>query len=488
MRTHYFKTALRLKSLTLSVGIALLAGCTVGPTFTIPKEAYSITDIENNRDYVQQYNVSNTMISASWWSQFNDPILTELAARAEHANLDLQLTASRIEQSRARLGITKANKLPQVSFFGDYTREDISDKSKFAALGAKDSGNNYWQTGFDASWEIDLWGHIKRTEEGAMAELKATLLDREAFKVSLMAEVAHQYLQLRGTQSQLQIVQHNKAIAAHKLKLVSNQANNGFATRYDMSMAEAHLATVEAQIPRIIAKRNAQMNSIAILLGESPHALDALLIDAMPQPSLPNTIPIGIPSELAQQRPDVLSAQARLHKATADIGVAQANFYPRITLVGRTGFESFESGDLATWDASFFSMGPAIYLPIFQGGKLEKRLELTEEAQKSAAITYRKTVLNAWHEVDNALDGLASMRSHHDALEKAYHGYQQALHFAERRFEQGAGNYLDVLTAQRNLLDSQLALSESVTSTSLSLVSLYKSLGGGWNAIEVSDE
>jgi|TARA_B110000211_G_scaffold28236_1_gene28592 outer membrane protein TolC len=136
----------------------------------------------------------------------------------------------------------------------------------------------------------------------------------------------------------------------------------------------------------------------------------------------------------------------------------------------------------------FFSVGPAIYLPIFQGGKLEQRLKLTEEAQKSAAIAYRKTVLNAWHEVDNALDGLASMRSHHDALEKAYHGYQQALHFAERRFEQGAGNYLDVLTAQRNLLDSQLALSESVTSTSLSLVSLYKSLGGGWNAVEVSDE
>ena len=230
MRTHYFKTAPRLKSLTLSVGIALLAGCTVGPNFTIPEEAYSITDIENNRDYVQQYNVSNTMISSSWWSHFNDPILTELAERAEHANLDLQLTASRIEQSRARLGITKANKLPQVSFFGDYTREDISDNSKFAALGAKDSGNNYWQTGFDASWEIDLWGHIKRAEEGAMAELEATLLDREAFKVSLMAEVAHQYLQLRGTQSQLQIVQHNKAIAAHKLKLVGNQANNGFAT------------------------------------------------------------------------------------------------------------------------------------------------------------------------------------------------------------------------------------------------------------------
>lgn len=488
MRNHYTLTASRLKNLSIAVGVALISGCTVGPNFTAPTVASETNHFESRSNEALDYVVSNTQVSPLWWSQFNDPILSQLAMRAQRDNLDYKLIASRIEQSRARLGITTADYIPQVSLNGSYTREDISDNSKFAALGAKDSGNNYWQTGFDASWEIDIWGHIKRAEEGAIAELKATILDQEAFKVSLMANVAQHYLLLRGTQNKLRIIQQTKDIAAHTLALVKTQADNGLASRYDVAMARAQLASIDAQLPTIIAQRNAQMNGIAMLLGEAPRALDSLLSDEVSQPTLPKVIPIGIPSELAKQRPDVLSAQAMLHQATAAIGVAKSNFYPRITLVGRAGLESFQSDDLTTWASSFFGVGPAVYLPIFQGGKLQQRLKLTEEKQKRAAIEYRKTVLNAWHEIDEALDGLAFERRHHFALENASNDYQQALHFAERRFEQGAGNYIDVLSAQRNVLDSQLALSESVTNTTLRLVTLYKSLGGGWNAAEVSDE
>lgn len=471
--------------ISTAIGIALLTGCTVGPNFTSPSAALTTMSVEARNDYAHQYSVTNDDVSAQWWSLFNDPILSSLEARARSANLGLKMMASRVEQSRANLGITNADYLPKISASGSYIREDISDNSKFAALGAKTSGNNYWQAGFDASWEIDLWGHVARAEEGARAEFEASILGREAYQVTLVAEVARNYLQFRGIQAQLRITEQNKQIAEHKLKLVESRAKNGLATKFETSMASAQLSAVSAQIPKLIERRNMQMNKIALLLGESPRALDKELIDDVPLPSFPSTIPIGIPTQLAHKRPDVLQAEANLHQATAAIGVAESNFYPRITLVGRTGFEAFQSGDLDTWDSSFFSVGPAVYLPIFQGGALKQRLKLTEAKQKAAALSYRKTVLNAWHEVDNALDGLASQRSQYEHLNDAYVNYQRALHYAQRKYEQGAGSYIEVLTAQRNLLDSQMALNDSATEATLSLVTLYKALGGGWDIKQI---
>ncbi|WP_339899564.1 efflux transporter outer membrane subunit [Paraglaciecola polaris] len=479
--THNTATASRmLKKIGIAVGIALLTGCTVGPNFTSPSATATQIDLAARDDYSHQYPVSNADISSQWWTLFNDPILSNLEARARLANLDLKIMASRVEQSRANLGITSSNYLPKVSTSGSYTREDISDNSKFAALGAKSSGNDYWQAGFDASWEIDLWGHIKRTVEGAQAEFEVTVLAREAYQITLAAEVARNYLQFRGIQAQLRITEQNKQIAEHKLTLVKSTTENGLTSKFETSMASAQLAAVTAQIPKLVERRNTQMNKLALLLGENPRALDEELINDVPLPSLPKTIPVGIPAQLAHKRPDVLKAEAQLHQATAAIGVAQSNFYPRITLVGRSGFEAFQSSDLASWDSSFFSVGPAVYLPIFQGGELKQRLKLTEAKQKSAALAYRQTVLNAWHEVDNALDGLASQRSQFDHLNDAYESYKIALHFAQRNYQEGAGNYLNVLTAQRNVLDSRMALNDSATNATLSLVTLYKALGGGW--------
>jgi NodT family efflux transporter outer membrane factor (OMF) lipoprotein len=299
--------------------------------------------------------------------------------------------------------------------------------------------------------------------------------------VALSAEVGRTYLQLRGTQAQLGIARDNQVIAERTLGLAESRRRNGVGTDFETASARAQLAAIRGAIPKLIERRNGLLNALALLSGEAPRALDMALDADRPLPAVPLDVPIGLPSELAHRRPDILRAEAQLHAATAAIGVAQADFYPRIGLKGRFGLEAFDSGDLASWDSRFFSVGPTVYLPIFEGGRLTRRLALSEARQKEAALAYRQTVLRAWHEVDNALDAWAAVRQQHAELQVAYEQNRQALHVAERGYREGAADYLAVLTAQRNLLASQTSLNDSAVDVTLALVNLYKALGGGWD-------
>lgn len=459
----------------------LLAGCTAGPDFVKPENTLHGAFLVA-ADYTDTARISDSAVPSEWWMLFNDPVLADLQSRAQAGSIDLQIAAERIEQSRAQLGIAAAQLLPSVNVGSSHTREALSENGKFAALGAPTGSGNFWQLGFDASWEIDLWGRAERAREGAAAAFEATLHEREAARVALSAEVARTYLQLRGTQAQLDIAGQNLAIAERALGLAESRERNGITTRFETSSARAHLATIKATVPELIQQRNTLMNALALLLGEAPRALDATLRETMPLPSLPTSVPVGIPSELARRRPDILRAEALLHAATAAIGVAKADFYPRIALRGRIGVEAFESGDLDSWDSRFFSVGPTVYLPVFQGGRLVQRLALNEARQKSAALAYRQTVLRAWHEVDNALGAWVAQQRQHAELQISYEQNRQALHAAERAYQEGATDYLSVLTAERNLLASQTRLNASATNATLTLVNLYKSLGGGWDA------
>lgn len=471
-------------SLGLAACISMLTGCAVGPNFLRPESGLHAAVFQPRTGNAGNTPIAESGAPSHWWTLFNDPILTSLESRAQLANLDLQVATSRIEQSRAQLGIASSELLPSVSAGASYAREALSEHGKFAALGAPTKPGDFWQIGFDASWELDLWGRARRARESAVAALEATAYEREAVRVTLSAEVARTYLQLRGTQAQLDIANQNKAIAERALNLAESRERNGIATRFETSSARAQQAAINAMIPELTQRHNALMNALALLLGEKPRALDVQLRQTMPLPSLPSEVPVGIPSELARRRPDILRAEAQLHAATANIGVAKADFYPRIGLKGRLGVEAFESGDLASWDSRFFSVGPTIYLPIFHGGKLMQRLALTEARQKTAALQYRQTVLQAWHEVDNALDALTAQQRQHAELLISYEQNKQALQVAERGYQEGAADYLSVLTAQRNLLASQTSLNTSATNATLTLVNLYKALGGGWSAGE----
>jgi NodT family efflux transporter outer membrane factor (OMF) lipoprotein len=459
---------------------ASLAGCAVGPDFVKPVTGLDEAALTPRPDYASTPTTSGSAVPSQWWMLFGDAVLADLESRAQARNLDLQIAYERIEQSRAQLGITSAELLPSVAAGANFTREALSKHGKFAALGAPTRPSNFWQLGFDASWELDLWGRARRAREGASASLEATLYDHEATRVTLSAEVARTYLELRGTQAQLDIAQQNLAVAEHFVRLAESRERNGIATRFETTSALAQLGTIKSTIPELTQHRNALMNALAFLLGEEPRALDTQLRAAMPLPSLPASVPTGISSDLARRRPDILRAEAQLHAAVAGIGVAKADFYPRIGLKARVGVEAFEFDDLASWDSRFFSVGPTVYLPIFQGGRLVQRLALSEARQREAALVYRQTVLRAWHEVDNALDALAARERQHAELLASYEQNKQALHVAERGYQQGAADYLSVLTAQRNVFASQTSVNASATGTTLALVQLYKSLGGGW--------
>lgn len=462
-----------------------LAGCAVGPNFVKPDNRLHAAKLAPREWSPEDTPVSNDSFPAQWWTLFNDVVLSELQARASAGNLELQTASERIEQSRAQLGIVSSQLLPRVDAGASYAREALSEHGKLAALGAPSRPSDFWQIGFDASWEVDLWGRARRAREGAAASLEATVYERESVRVALSAEVAGTYLELRGTQAQLDIAQQNLAVADRLLGLTESRGRNGIATRFEISSARAQLETIRAAIPELTLRRNALMNALALLLGDEPRALDAQLHTTMPLPSLPASVPVGIPSKLAHRRPDILRAEAQLHAAVAAIGVAQADFYPRISLRGRIGLEAFEIGDLTSWDSRFFSVGPTVYLPIFQGGQLVQRLALNEAQQRASALAYRQTVLRAWHEVDNALEALAARQRQYAALLASYEQNSQAFHVAVRGYQEGAGDYLAVLIAQRNVLTSQTSLNACATSATLALVNLYKSLGGGWDPLEV---
>lgn len=419
---------------------------------------------------------------AEWWTLFADATLTELQAEAAAANLDLLAAASRLEESRAQLGLANAARRPQLFADAGYTRSALSENSPLVALGAPSSSTELWSLGLQAGWELDLWGHLRSLSESAEARLQASTYGIGAVKVSVSADVARTYLLLRGTQMQQKIILENRQIAENLLRLTESRQRNGVATRFDAAAARADLASIEARLAQLEQQRAALMNALALLLGQPPRELDARLVGA-DLPSMPVHLPVGIPSELAQQRPDILQAQARLRAAVSDIGAAQADFYPRVSLTGSIGVQAFEFSDLGSWSSRRFSVGPTLYLPIFQGGRLESHLALSEARHRSAGIAYQQTVLRAWHEVDNALNTYATELNRHQQLQMALEQNQTALEVAQRAYQQGTADFTTVLLARRALLARQTELSDCATASALSVVALYRALGGGWSPV-----
>jgi NodT family efflux transporter outer membrane factor (OMF) lipoprotein len=467
------------------LGLALV-GCTVGPTFHPPSTPPLVENLQPRDASAISATLERAPVPAAWWHLFNDPILADLQRRAEQTNLDLLAAASRVAQSRARLGVVGARLMPQLGASAGYAREAGSANSKMAALGAPTDSYEYWQTGFDASWEIDLWGHVRKLREQARAEIDVAWYDQEAVRVAMVAEIARNYLQLRGIQAQIDIAGQNEKIAMHALRLAESRARHGVATHFDTAAASAQLATVRALQPELTREHDAHMNALALLLGMAPRELDAELAPIRALPRSPSIVSVGLPSELARRRPDIQRAQARLQAATAAVGAATADFYPRLTIGGGLGVEAFHGGDLGNWASRQFSVGPTLYLPIFEGGRLRRTLALTEARQQEAAIDFQQTVLRAWHEVDDALNAWAAEQRRHVELQSAFNHNRLALQAAERAYLEGVADYLPVLVAQRELLDSQLALTHSSTRSTLTVVMLYKALGGGWNPAAVA--
>jgi NodT family efflux transporter outer membrane factor (OMF) lipoprotein len=481
------------------LSLLLLGGCTtLGPDFTAPgwKGAASWFGAGNPRAPVSE--TVEAPIDPDWWTLFKDPTLTALEQRVANENLDVSIAAVRIEESRAQYDNAVAAGIPNHNGNASYTRQKASNVGVFAnapsPLGASGiSGGSAgglashrlnafdaYQVGFDASWELDLWGKIRRSVESAGAVAKATEEARRGVLLTNLAEVARDYITLRGVQTELRIARDNARIAQDSLKLTQQRAAGGMTTNLDVANAAAQLSTTLAQIPSLEQQEAQLINAVSLLLGMPPNGLRAELQTPGAVPPVPPRVPVGLPSELARRRPDVREAEARLHAATANIGVARAAFYPSVTLSGSLGLQAIQFAPMFGWNARQYAFGPGISVPIFENGQLKATLHLNEAQQKEAVLNYQKTVLTALHEVDNALTAYRSEQARRQLLIDAVTESRQALDLARQRYAQGVTDFLTVLDTQRTLLVTELQLADSTTTVSNNLVALYKVLGGGW--------
>ena len=502
--------------------LAALAGCTVGPNFARPAPWWSPAAWFGGRPKpALRSEPVAAPVDPNWWDLFRDPELTSLENRLAGSNLDVQVATVRIAESRAQLGIARADLFPQLNADGSYTRERISPLGAIAAINGASAGSHgfagsagsfgsagsgfagntgtlgaipasvaaggktippfdLWQYGFDSTWELDLWGRVRRAVESARASEEAAAENRRNTLVSALAELARDYVQLRGVQRNMQIVRENLRTAQESLRLTQERAASGLTNELDVSNAQAQVSSVAAQLPVLQQQEAQAINALSLLLGQPPRALQAELGAPKPIPPVPPRVPVGLPSDLIRRRPDIRAAEAQLHAATADIGVAVAAFFPSVSLSGSFGFQALTLAKTFSWDARQYGIGPTISLPIFQGGRLRSTLQLRKQEQKEAALTYQRTVLQALHDVDNALIAYANEQRRRDQLQQDVNASRRALDLARQRYSQGVATFLDVLDAERTVLAAEQQLNDSTTTVSTNLVALYKALGGGW--------
>jgi NodT family efflux transporter outer membrane factor (OMF) lipoprotein len=500
----------------LGAGLAL-TGCTVGPDFKAPSVWSPTSWFTSHNEKPPAKDESHPVpepLDAAWWSEFHDPELSSLEQRVAASNLDLRTAGFRLAESRSQRSIATADQFPSINGNASYTREKASNRGVFSALGGSDTSANgagqgtvangagsslgaggvqtstvngippfdLFQYGFDASWEVDLWGRVRRSVESANASVQASAEDRRNVLLSVLAEVARDYIQLRGTQREIEITQDNLRTDQQALNLANDRYKGGLGTELDVANAASQVAAATAQLPQLEQQEAQAINRLSYLIGETPGALRNELVAHKPIPPVPPVVPIGFPSELARRRPDIRQAEAQLHAATADIGVAVASFYPSVTLSGSLGIQALQFKDLATWDARQYALGPSLTIPIFQGGRLKAQLELRKQQQQEAAVNYERTVLQAWHDVDNAMIAYQDEQRRRDQLATAVQANQRALTLARDQYTSGVTDFLNVLDAERSLLTAQQQYAQSTTNVSTDLVALYKALGGGWES------
>ncbi len=462
-----------------------LAGCTVGPDFHPPAVnapgAYGSEPLD-----VPSVTVSSE-VDDHWWRSFNDPELSSLVERLARQNLDLKTALERIFQGRAQRQVTASQGLPNINGQGSYTRNRASPTGIISletpAPGAP-LEYDLFQEGLSSSWELDLFGRVRRGVEAADADILASVENRRGVALSAISDLAQDYLQLRGAQARLAITERNAQLAGENLRLVRNRFANGVATTLDMAQAQGQLSTIAATLPPLRTQAAQLINAIGLLLGELPRALQPELQTPVAQPDVPPSVPIGLPGTLVRRRPDVRQAEANLHSATAQTGVAVANFYPDIKLTGSFDLESLRFKDAFNLYSSAFQVGPSISIPIFQGGQLRGTLRLRESQQRQAAISFQKTVLQAYQEVDDALTAYAQAQRQKLQLAESAKQNEIALGAARQRYAAGAIDFLNVISTQAQLLQSQSDLANINTQIATDLVALYRSLGGGW---EIAD-
>jgi multidrug efflux system outer membrane protein len=451
------------------------SGCKVGPDYKPPE-----TNVPAGwTGQAELKNVSsNETILIQWWAEFKDPNLTSLIERAIKSNLDVKLAEERIRQARATLGVIESPFWPTANVTTSYIRSRTG--------GPAAAEKNLFQTGLDAIWELDIFGGTRRNIETAQADILAFTEDRRNTLVTLTSELALNYVQLRGFQQEIIIAQDNLKAQKESAEVVHKRYEGGFVSALDVANADAQVATTLSQIPSLEISARQAIYNISTLLGRQPASLLEELSPPSSIPISPPEVPAGLPSEMLRRRPDIRAAEVRIHSATAQIGVATADLFPKFNLAGSINIQADRPGNLR-WDQRSWSIGPSFDWQIFAADRVWSNIEVQKAITQQARLDYQKAVLTALQDVENALLSYSKEQQRNTALIDAVAANRKAVELSIELYSEGQIEFINVLDAQRSLYSSEDTLIQSTRNLSTNLIALYKALGGGWQGKDMSE-
>jgi len=465
-----------IQHIVLALTIVAWMGCTIGPDYKRP----TVPEPETFRSESEEAIDMNSLADMPWWDLFQDEQLQQLIRIALEENKDLRLAVVRIDEARAEVGVTRSVFFPQLEGEGSYTRAGINAVNIPGESDKTNIATDIYKLGGNLSWEIDIWGQLRRATEAARAELLASEEARRAIIIRLISEVAQSYFELRALDLEIEITGKTVESRRAMSRIVTARHEDGLVSGLDKARAEAEVVKIVAVIPDLERQIVQQENALSILLGRNPASITRGR--ELVKQTTPPVIPAGLPSSLLERRPDILEAEQNLVAANAEIGVAKGNFFPRITLTGHLGVNSRDLDDLFTGPAKIWGFGPGITLPIFTGGRNLANLEAAEARNQQALIQYEQVIQQAFREVDDALIAYQKIREVRIQQEKLVAINQRTLKLAEYRYEEGLSDYIDVLDAQRQLFNAEIDLAQTQRSQLVAVVQLYKALGGGWTS------
>jgi len=458
-----------LSYILLCIFVFFLTGCMVGPNFKPPKTSVPSSWIGTSGQKTGAVDL------VSWWTQFNDPNLTSLIDRAVASNLDLKQAQSRIRQARAARSVVSAGLWPTLDATGSYSHSQTAGSAATSPI-----RRDLWRSGLDAFWELDIFGGIRRNVEAADADIRATVEDQRDVLVTLVGEVALNYIALRGYQQEIVIAQNNLKAQQRSAELTQQRFRSGLVGALDVAYADAQVGTTLSQIPLLETSVQQTIYTLSVLLGREPSALLEELSPVSTIPVTPPDLPAELPSDLLRRRPDIRRAEAQIHAATARIGVATADLFPKFNLTGSAGYQSNALDRMINSHNSFWAVGPSVDWQIFNAGAVSANIEVQKALSEQASLAYQKAVLTALKDVENALIAYSKEQQRYKALLDTVAANRKAVDLSTQLYTQGQTDFLSVLVSQRSLYTSEDSLVQSTSNLSTGLVALYKALGGGW--------
>jgi multidrug efflux system outer membrane protein len=462
------------RSITACALFTSLMGCTVGPAFKLP-------EIQMPGRYKQKASTADIPAPGEWWTLYRSSQLSRLVSQALDQNLDLRAALARVETSRALVGVKRSDWFPQLSAGNNSVYERLSESSFAANLPpgfpTPDVSRDRYRTAFELSYEVDLWGKVRRSVESARAAEQSAMEKLSAQRLSVAAEVARNFFLVRSHDAQLQIVRETIDLRQEAVGLQDSRFKGGLANEMDVARAKTELELARNDLAILERQRGSAEHALAVLCGEMPSTFSVSSDRALPSPP---SIPAGLPSQLLQRRPDIRAAEQDLRSANAEIGVAKAEFYPSFKLTGSGGFETIGTDMFLDWQNRIMSIGPSITAPLFTGGRLKGNLAAAKSRYNESLAGYQQTILVALREVEDSLLDLSAYAKQRAAVNAALVAAQDTSRLARLRYDKGLASYFEVVDADRTVLNTRLSLARIDGERLISSVILLKALGGGW--------